>query len=94
MRALADKPTLLILDEATEGIQPSITNDIGRVIRMLADRADRADRADMAILVVEKYYDFAEELADNCWVMEHRKSIARGLGRDMQANGVRQLVAI
>jgi len=56
-RALAAKPKLLILDEPTEGIQPSIIKDIGRVIRMLADRGD------MAILLVEQYYDFAEELA-------------------------------
>ena len=87
-RALAAKPTLLILDEPTEGIQPSIIKDIGRVIRMLADRGD------MAILLVEQYYDFAEELADDYLVMERGEFIARGLGKDMQAHGVRQLVAI
>jgi len=87
-RALAAKPKLLILDEPTEGIQPSIIKDIGRVIRMLADRGD------MAILLVEQYYDFAEELADDYLVMERGEFIARGLGKDMQANGVRQLVAI
>ncbi|MDB5932625.1 MAG: urtE [Polaromonas sp.] len=87
-RALAAKPKLLILDEPTEGIQPSIIKDIGRVIRMLADRGD------MAILLVEQYYDFAEELADDYLVMERGEFIARGLGQDMKANGVRQLVAI
>jgi len=87
-RALAAKPKLLILDEPTEGIQPSIIRDIGRVIRMLADRGD------MAILLVEQYYDFAEELADDYLVMERGEFIARGQGKDMQANGVRQLVAI
>jgi urea transport system ATP-binding protein len=87
-RALAAKPKLLILDEPTEGIQPSIIKDIGRVIRMLADRGD------MAIVLVEQYYDFAEELADDYLVMERGEVIARGLGKDMQANGVRQLVAI
>ena len=87
-RALAAGPKLLILDEPTEGIQPSIIKDIGRVIRMLADRGD------MAILLVEQYYDFAEELADDYLVMERGEFIARGLGKDMQANGVRQLVAI
>jgi urea transport system ATP-binding protein len=87
-RALAAKPKLLILDEPTEGIQPSIIKDIGRVIRMLADRGD------MAILLVEQYYDFAEELADDYLVMERGEFIARGLGKDMQANGVRQMVAI
>ena len=87
-RALAAKPKLLILDEPTEGIQPSIIKDIGRVIRMLADRGD------MAILLVEQYYDFAEELADDYLVMERGKFIAQGLGSQMQENGVRQLVAI
>ena len=57
-RALAAGPKLLLLDEPTEGIQPSIIKDIGRVIRMLADRGT------MAIVLVEQYYDFAAELAD------------------------------
>ena len=87
-RALAASPKLLILDEPTEGIQPSIIKDIGRVIRMLADRGD------MAILLVEQYYDFAQELADDYLVMERGEFIARGQGKDMQVNGVRQLVAI
>jgi urea transport system ATP-binding protein len=87
-RALAAKPKLLVLDEPTEGIQPSIIKDIGRVIRMLADRGD------MAILLVEQYYDFAQELADDYVVMERGEVIARGLGKDMEAQGVRQLVAI
>ena len=87
-RALAAKPKLLILDEPTEGIQPSIIKDIGRVIRMLADRGD------MAILLVEQYYDFAEELADDYAVMERGEVIARGPGDEMEAKGIRQLVAI
>ena len=87
-RALAAKPKLLILDEPTEGIQPSIIKDIGRVIRMLADRGN------MAILLVEQYYDFAQELADNYVVMERGAVLASGLGRDMETNGVRQMVAI
>ena len=87
-RALAAKPKLLILDEPTEGIQPSIIKDIGRVIRMLADRGD------MAILLCEQYYDFAEELADDYVVMQRGEVIAKGLGKDMQSQGVRQLVAI
>ncbi len=87
-RALAAGPKLLILDEPTEGIQPSIIKDIGRVIRMLADRGD------MAILLVEQYYDFARELADDYLVMERGEFIARGLGHDMETQGVRQLVAI
>ncbi len=87
-RALAAKPRVLILDEPTEGIQPSIIKDIGRVIRMLADRGD------MAIVLVEQYYDFAQELADQYVVMERGAVVARGLGKDMEANGVRRLVAI
>ena len=87
-RALAPGPKLLILDEPTEGIQPSIIKDIGRVIRMLADRGD------MAILQCEQYYDFAEELADEYLVMERGEVIAHGPGSEMAAKGIRQLVAI
>ena len=87
-RALAAAPKLLVLDEPTEGIQPSIIKDIGRVIRMLADRGN------MAILLCEQYYDFAQELADDYLVMERGEVIARGPGHEMEAKGVRQLVAI
>ena len=87
-RALAPGPKLLVLDEPTEGIQPSIIKDIGRVIRMLADRGD------MAILLCEQYYDFAEELADDYLVMERGEVIARGPGSEMASKGIRQMVAI
>jgi urea transport system ATP-binding protein len=87
-RALAAGPKLLILDEPTEGIQPNIIKDIGRVIRLLAERGD------MAIVLVEQYYDFAEQLADQYLVMERGEVVASGPGREMQAKGVRQLVAI
>lgn len=87
-RALQPHPRLLILDEPTEGIQPNIIKDIGRVIRMLADRGD------MAILLVEQYYDFAKELADQYVVMERGEVVASGEGRNMDADGVRQRVAI
>ena len=87
-RALAPGPQMLILDEPTEGIQPSIIKDIGRVIRMLANRGD------MAILLCEQYYDFAEELADHYVVMERGEVIASGPGSEMQAKNVRSLVAI
>jgi urea transport system ATP-binding protein len=87
-RALAPGPKLLILDEPTEGIQPSIIKDIGRVIRMLADRKT------MAIVLVEQYYDFAAELADQYLVMERGEIVARGLGHNMEADGVRQRMAI
>jgi len=87
-RALAAGPKLLILDEPTEGIQPSIIKDIGRVIRMLADQGE------MAILLCEQYYDFAQELADEYLVMERGEVIARGPGSEMEAKGIRNLVAI
>jgi urea transport system ATP-binding protein len=87
-RALAAGPKLLLLDEPTEGIQPSIIKDIGRVIRMLADRGT------MAIVLVEQYYDFAAELADQYLVMERGDIIRRGRGADMEADGVRRLVSV
>ena len=87
-RALAAGPKLLLLDEPTEGIQPSIIKDIGRVIRMLADRGD------MAIVLVEQFYDFAAELADQYLVMERGEIIQRGRGGDMEAEGVRARVSI
>ncbi len=87
-RALAAGPKLLILDEPTEGIQPSVIKDIGRVIRKLADRGD------MAIILVEQYYDFAAELADQYLVMERGEIVLRGRGADMEADGVRQRMSI
>jgi urea transport system ATP-binding protein len=87
-RALAAGPKVLVLDEPTEGIQPSIIKDIGRVIRMLADRKT------MAIVLVEQYYDFAAELADQYLVMERGDIVQRGRGADMQADGVKALVSI
>ena len=87
-RALAAGPKLLVLDEPTEGIQPSIIKDIGRVIRMLADRKT------MAIVLVEQYYDFAAELADQYLVMERGEIVQRGRGRDREAESVRQRMSI
>jgi ABC-type microcin C transport system duplicated ATPase subunit YejF len=92
MNGLAAKPKLLILDEPTEGIQPSIIKDIGRVIRRLADEGMQGQR--MAVLLCEQYYDFAEELADAHMVMERGEVIAKGPGKEMQAKSIRQLVAI
>ncbi len=87
-RALAAGPKLLILDEPTEGIQPSIIKDIGRVIRMLAGRGS------MAIVLVEQYYDFAAELANQYLVMERGEVVQRGRGRDMQSEGARARMSI
>ena len=91
-RALAASPRLLILDEPTEGIQPSIIKDIGRVIRRLADEG--LDGHPVAILLCEQYYDFAAELADEFLVLERGSVIARGSNADMQTPGIRGLVAI
>ncbi|MEH3085772.1 MAG: urea ABC transporter ATP-binding subunit UrtE [Xylophilus ampelinus] len=94
-RALAAGPRLLILDEPTEGIQPNIIKDIGRVIRRLADTGlPGVGAGPMSVLLVEQYYDFAEELADDYLVMERGEFVARGEGKDMQADGVRRMVAI
>ena len=87
-RALACKPQLLILDEPTEGIQPSVIKEIGAVIRQLAQRGD------MAILLVEQFYDFAAELADSYLVMSRGEIVQRGRGAEMEKEGVRGLVAI
>ncbi|EGT4252493.1 urea ABC transporter ATP-binding subunit UrtE [Citrobacter amalonaticus] len=87
-RALASRPQLLILDEPTEGIQPSVIKEIGQVIAQLARRGD------MAILLVEQFYDFAAELADNYLLMSRGSIIQRGRGEDMEQEGVRGLVAI
>jgi urea transport system ATP-binding protein len=91
-RALAPGPKLLILDEPTEGIQPSIIKDIGRVIRQLASQGMNGQP--MAIVLVEQFYDFAAELADRYLVMERGEIIARGTGPQMAADGVRAMMAI
>jgi urea transport system ATP-binding protein len=91
-RALAAGPGVLILDEPTEGIQPSIIKDIGRVIRRLAGQG--IDGQPMAIVLVEQFYDFAAELADQYLVMERGEIIQRGQGADMEAEGVRALMSI
>ncbi|CNE09214.1 putative ABC transport ATP-binding subunit [Yersinia enterocolitica] len=87
-RALACQPRLLILDEPTEGIQPSVIKEISLVINTLAAKGD------MAILLVEQFYDFAAELADSYLVMSRGKIVQRGHGTDMALEGVRSLVAI
>lgn len=91
-RALAPCPRLLVLDEPTEGIQPNIIKDIGRVLKKLA--REGLDGRPMAIVLVEQYYDFAEELADRYVVMERGEVVAHGAGHEMAERGVRQLVAI
>jgi urea transport system ATP-binding protein len=87
-RALAAGPRLLILDEPTEGIQPSIIKDIERAIRALAGEGS------LAILLVEQYYDFAHSLADQYLLMERGEIIRRGAGADMERDGIRKLLSV
>jgi urea transport system ATP-binding protein len=87
-RALAMRPRLLILDEPTEGIQPSIIKDIERAIRSLVAAGD------IAILLVEQYYDFAKSLADHYVVLSRGEVVARGLGANMDRDNVRAHLAV
>ncbi|ABO53849.1 urea ABC transporter ATP-binding subunit UrtE [Burkholderia vietnamiensis] len=87
-RALMSEPQLLILDEPTEGIQPSIIQDIGRTLRQLVDESK------MTVLLVEQYYDFARSIADRYWVMSRGEIVAGGEAQDMETNGVRELIAV
>lgn len=87
-RALAASPRVLILDEPTEGIQPSIIKEIGAVIRALVAKSS------MAVLLVEQYYDFAESLADAYAVMSRGRITHAGPGSEMQEKNVRNLIAI
>ena len=85
-RALAPRPKLLILDEPTEGVQPSIVQDIEDAIVALKGR--------MAILLVEQYYDFARSLADSYVVLDRGRVALRGAGRNMEADGVSQFLSV
>ncbi len=87
-RALITKPKLLVLDEPTEGIQPSIIKDIQRVIAMLRDQGD------MAIVLVEQYLDFAKELADDYLVMDRGEVVLSGLGSEMNEEQVRSFMMV
>jgi urea transport system ATP-binding protein len=87
-RALAMQPRLLILDEPTEGIQPSIIKDIERAIRKLIGAGN------MAILLVEQYYDFAKSLADHYVVLSRGEVVASGAGEAMDRDNVRAHLAV
>lgn len=82
-RALVMRPKLLVLDEPTEGIQPSIIKDIGRAITYLRDKGD------MAIVLVEQYFDFARELADRFIVLERGEIVESGDKKALQGDDVR-----
>ena len=87
-RALAPGPKVLLLDEPTEGIQPNVIQDIGRVIKHLAH-----DKG-LSVVLVEQYYDFCAELADQYLLMQRGEIVMRGRGKDMAADGVRDRLAI
>ncbi len=87
-RALVTRPKLLVLDEPTEGIQPSIIKQIERVIR------DLAARGDMAILLVEQYFEFARDLADRYAVMERGEIVLAGERADMVETDVRRHLTV
>ena len=87
-RALASQPRLLILDEPTEGIQPSIIKDIGRVIHMLRQRGD------IAILLCEQYFDFARELADQFVVLSRGAVAASGGRAEIDGEDVRRHLSV
>ncbi len=92
-RALVTRPRLLILDEPTEGIQPSIIKDIGRVIRLLAE-ARLPDWGPMAVLLVEQYFDFAKELADDFAVMDRGEVVLSGQAASMVEDDVRRYLTV
>jgi len=87
-RALTMRPKLLVLDEPTEGIQPSVIKDIGRAITFLRQRGD------MAILLVEQYLDFAHELADDFAVMDRGEIVMSGTRESFDAEAVRRHMTV
>jgi urea transport system ATP-binding protein len=87
-RALLTQPRLLILDEPTEGIQPSIIKEIERLIARLAKQGE------MSILLVEQYYEFAKGLADEYMVMSRGGLVMKGLATEMESTDVRRYLAL
>lgn len=87
-RALLAEPQLIIFDEPTEGIQPSVIKDIGRVISLLKQRGD------MAIVLCEQYFDFARELADEFIVLSRGSVVASGKAEQMDGEDVKRHLAV
>ena len=87
-RALVMRPKLLVLDEPTEGIQPSIIKDIGRVIELLRTRGT------MGVLLVEQYYDFARALADQLCIMDRGDIVLRGVPGELDEAEVRRRLSV
>jgi urea transport system ATP-binding protein len=87
-RALLQRPRLIILDEPTEGIQPSIIKDIERVIRLLRERGD------IGILLCEQYFDFARALADKFVVLSRGEVVASGSADEMDGEHVKRYLSV
>jgi urea transport system ATP-binding protein len=87
-RALVMRPKLLLLDEPTEGIQPSIIKDIEKVIALLRDRGT------MAIVLVEQYFDFAKRLADNFIVLDRGRTVLAGDRHVLETTDVRSHLTV
>jgi urea transport system ATP-binding protein len=87
-RALVTRPRLMVLDEPTEGIQPSIIKDIGRAIEWLRDQGT------MAILLVEQYFDFVHQLADTFAVMDRGEIVLSGTRAEMDPDKVRRHITV
>ncbi len=87
-RALVMRPKLLVLDEPTEGIQPSIIKDIGRAIEWLRTKGG------MAILLVEQYFDFVRQLADTFAIMDRGEIVLSGVSADMDGADVRRHLTV
>ena len=87
-RALVTRPKILVLDEPTEGIQPSIIKDIGATLQYLRDEKG------LTILLVEQYLDFCREIADRVYVMDRGEIVHTGIGSDLDKPGVRKLLTV
>lgn len=87
-RALVSKPQLLLLDEPTEGIQPSIIQEIARVIKALKGRGD------ISLLIVEQYIDFVMEVADYCYAMDKGRIVMQGKTGDLDLHHIQEQIAI
>ena len=87
-RAMVTRPKILVLDEPTEGIQPSIIKDIGRAIRYLRDSTG------MAILLVEQYLDFCRELADHVYIMDRGEIVHQGPAETLDTQEARRHLTV
>lgn len=87
-RALMSQPKLLILDEPTEGIQPNVIQMIGETLKTLVLKSG------LTVLLVEQYYEFARQIADDYAVMSRGEIIATGAAAHMERDGVEKLITV